>query len=113
MRSVPADKLEPGMVLARPLQDLAGRVLLTAKSELTAKYIQRIRSWGFDDLTVEGEGDEEEELPVIGYPIFGRPWDEIEADVRSRFVKARSSALVRSLEKAVLAHLEELARRYA
>ena len=113
MRIVPVNRLEPGMVLAKPLHDLSGRILLAARTELTARYIQRIRSWGFDDLTVEGEGDEEEELPVIGYPIFGRPWDEIEADVRSRFVKARSSALVRSLEKAVLAHLEELARRYA
>jgi len=113
VRTVPVSELQAGMVLAKPLQDLAGRMLLTARTELTEKYIQRVRSWGFDEVTVEGEGDEEEPVPVVGDPVFGRPWDEIEADVRERFGKARASALVRALEDAVLAHLKGLVDRYA
>lgn len=113
MRTVPADQLEPGMVLAKPLQDLSGRVLLAARTELTARYIQRIRRWGFEEVALEGEGDEEEEIPVVGYPVFNRSWDQIEADVRGRFVKARASAPVARLEAAVLAHLRELVDRYA
>jgi len=97
------------MVLSRPLQDLAGRTLLKEGAELTESYISRIRKWGFEAVAVEGGEDQPEAPPpVVGYPVEGRSWEEIQAEIGRRFSRSEGNAAVRRLKKAVLARVREL-----
>lgn len=114
MRMFRAEELRPGMVLAQPLRDLAGRTLLKEGAELTESYIEHIRRWGFDQVAVEGGEDEPEELPpVIGYPVEGRSWEEVREEVERRFSRSGRDPLLLGLEKAVLARVKELVELHA
>ncbi len=114
MKTVRAEDLLPGMVLAEPLKDLAGRTLLKEGAELTAGYIDRIQKWGFDDVSVQG-GDEQPEAlpPVVGYPVEGRSWDEVRAEVERRFSKAGGDLVMVRVKQAVLARVKQLADIHA
>jgi hypothetical protein len=98
------------MVLAQPLRDLGGRTLLKSGAELTAAYIEHIRRWGFEEVTVEGGADAPQALPpVIGYPVAGRSWDRISAEIEKRFSRSGGNRTLARLKAAVLARVRELA----
>jgi hypothetical protein len=116
MNTVSAENLLPGMVLAADLKDLAGRTLLKEGAELSERYIERIRKWGFGEIAVQGEGDEGLAgalPPVVGYPVEGRSWAEIQADVEKRFSKSGNDYMLVRLKRAVLTRVKELAEIYA
>jgi hypothetical protein len=46
----------PGMVLAEPIVDRRGRVIVKKGSALTQLYISRLRKWGVRELTVAEAG---------------------------------------------------------
>ncbi|GEM_PF-1603070 len=60
LRSV--DALEPGIVLAAPVHDDHGRLLIPEGRPLTARQIQRLSGWGIHEVDVAEEEEEEEEL---------------------------------------------------
>ncbi len=116
MKTVGAEELSPGMVLAADLKDLAGRTLLKEGAELSEGYIERIRKWGFGEIAVQGDGEDDlaEKLPpVIGYPVEGRSWDEIGADIEKRFSKSGNDRVLLGLKKAVLSRVRKLAEIHA
>ena len=109
MKMAKISELRPGMVLAQPLQDLAGRTLLKEGAELTESYIERISKWGFEAVAVEGGEDEPEELtPAVGYQVEGRSWDEVRAEVERRFSRSAGGPVIDGLRRAVLARVKEL-----
>jgi hypothetical protein len=55
MRSVKVENAEPGDVLAEPLTNPKGQVLLPAGARLSAAVLSRCRGWGVESLQVEGE----------------------------------------------------------
>ena len=55
MISLSLGRLEPGMVLAEPVHNFQGVLLLDAGSTLTGKHIQILKSWGVTKISVEGE----------------------------------------------------------
>ncbi len=60
-------KLKPGMVLAEPVRNFQGLLLLDAGAKLSEKNIRILKSWGVAKASVEGEskrkkrGDSESE----------------------------------------------------
>ena len=110
MGMIKAAELKPGMKLAVPLKDLAGRTLLKEGAELTEQYIQRIRSWGFEELAVQGAGEMPPPPPVVGYQIKDRSWAEISVEVERRFSLSAADPLLARLKTAVLGRVRELVR---
>lgn len=53
MRYVPTEKLELGMLIASPITDNRGRILINGYTELSEKYLQRIKVLGLPGIYVE------------------------------------------------------------
>lgn len=53
MRYVPTEKLELGMLIAFPIYDEKGRMLISGYSELSEKYMLRIRELGLQGVYIE------------------------------------------------------------
>ena len=58
MRKIAADKAQVGDVLAEPLANAQGRVLLPKGARLSAAVLSRLNGWGISVLTVEGEDED-------------------------------------------------------
>jgi len=57
MRKVATNDLEPGMKIARKVENKAGMVLLPEGIELTEAHISRLKKWGIEEIYVEGEDE--------------------------------------------------------
>ena len=57
MGKILLDNLEAGMVLADDVHDRAGRMLLGAGAELTAKHLVVFRTWGVEEVEIVGVDD--------------------------------------------------------
>jgi len=55
MISLSLGRLKPGMVLAEPVHNFQGMLLLDAGATLTGKQIRILKSWGVTKISVEGE----------------------------------------------------------
>lgn len=55
MPILPAEKAKAGMVLAEPVKDRRGRLLLPAGKVLEERYLEALPMWGVTHIAVEGE----------------------------------------------------------
>lgn len=55
MARLPLDQLTVGMVLAEPLKNANGSVMLPPGSAITEKHIRAMRMWGVLDIDIQGE----------------------------------------------------------
>ena len=53
------EKSEPGMILAAPILNRYGQVLLSTGVELMPRHLKMFRTWGIKLITVKGEEFEE------------------------------------------------------
>ena len=58
MIPIALSQLKPGMVLAEPVRNFQGVLLLDTGAALTEKNIQILKSWGVRKVIIEGEGRE-------------------------------------------------------
>lgn len=58
MRQIPVEEAEVGDVVAEPLADQNGRVLLPAGAKLSQAVLSRLKGWGIFTLNIEGEEHE-------------------------------------------------------
>jgi hypothetical protein len=56
MKKITVAEAKPGMILARPISDRKGRVIVGAGAQLTQLYISRLAKWGVSDLCIEEAG---------------------------------------------------------
>jgi len=86
MAHIPVEKAEAGMVLAEPVLDRRGRLLMPAGRELEEKHLEALPMWGIAHVQVEGEGmpDEGKLMEEMA------PWAVAQAgeEVAHRFVHA-------------------------
>ena len=54
MHRLPVEELKEGMILAEPILDPVGRVLLGKGEALTRLYINKLERWGIYEVSVEG-----------------------------------------------------------
>ena len=65
MRFIPADKIEPGMVVVRNLYDENGRKLLGRNKKMTAPLIEKIKYLGYKGIYIYDRYSEHEEMLEI------------------------------------------------
>jgi hypothetical protein len=54
MLNLAIQDLKPGMVLARPVRNLQGVLLLEAGARITKKNIRIFKSWGVNEVVIQG-----------------------------------------------------------
>ena len=59
MTNVPIENIKAGMVLARPVFNFHNILLLKEQTEITAKSIQMLKSWGISSIWVVSQDREE------------------------------------------------------
>ncbi len=55
MIPIALSRLKPGMILAEPVQNFQGVLLLDTGAKLTEKNIEILKSWGVSKVIIEGE----------------------------------------------------------
>lgn len=64
MIRVKIDDLHEGLIVAEPVLDFSGKVLLAAKSTLTEKHIEILKTWDIDFVRIREEKDTDEKLTL-------------------------------------------------
>ena len=49
------DDLKPGMILAQPVRNRQGVLLLDTSARITAKNIRILKSWGVKEIAIKGD----------------------------------------------------------
>lgn len=62
MAVIPVDKARIGVVLAAPISDRRGRLLMPAGKTLSEKHLDALPMWGISHIEIEGEDGLEEGL---------------------------------------------------
>ncbi len=97
MIKVKADKLLPGMRLAKPILNRAGIVLLSEGTELTETWIRRIEDMDLGE-PVFVEGKAEMEVPL----------EDMIAALEKRFRNSKGNPRMELIKKSVERHMIDL-----
>lgn len=104
--SVPFETLQPGMVLAEPVLNRLGQILLSKGSALSPRHLAVLKTWGIPVVVVEG-GEAEDNDPIrdkaiqkralarIKRRLFWHPQSPLEKEI---FHLAVEQAVQRSLQ---------------
>ena len=66
---MPVEAITDGMLLARPVEDRLGRVLLTKGDALQARYREKLIDWGIQEVWVEDGAGPAADLAGITAPV--------------------------------------------
>lgn len=64
MALIPVEKAQVGMVLASPVSDRRGRLLMPEGRALGEKHLDALPMWGISHIEIEGEDELSEDLNV-------------------------------------------------
>ncbi len=91
-----------GMVLAKPLTNSEGKVLVAEKCRLTEKIITRLDDWGCDVIFVEGDPQSDEEKGiVVGLDISNGNTEELFEQIDKSFSKVSDDNLMQKVKEAL------------
>ncbi|HPL96049.1 MAG TPA: hypothetical protein PLB14_02810 [Smithellaceae bacterium] len=96
MRKITVDKLEPGMILAKPITGPTGMVMLAQGTELNEKWIERVRDMEIAIVSIEGS------------PVQAIPEEEALAELEARFALVNDKPFMGLIKKAVREHTKGL-----
>lgn len=105
MKRVPMDKVESGMVLAKPITSLAGHVIVSAGTSLDAPLIARLRDMGLTSAHVENRPGE------TGDPVESLA--ELEQALDHRFRRVAGDPELTRMREAIRRHLRTTHRTTA
>ena len=95
MRRVVIEELTPGMILAKPVTNAAGLVVLPSGAELDEAILSRLQRLGLASVFVEGDtGD-----------AGGKTFAELEAELDHRFRHVNHDPLQQQLLEAIRLYL--------
>ena len=95
MRRVVIEELTPGMILAKPVTNAAGLVVLPAGAELDEATLSRLQRLDLVSVFIEGEAGE----------AGGKTLAELEAELDHRFRLVRHDPIQQQLLEAIRLHL--------
>jgi hypothetical protein len=104
--SLKLDELKPGMILAEPIRNQSGSLLLDKDTSLTKKRIWMLKTWGVDKVSIKGKPKEggkttiETELETketIEKELRAKFEDTIDDPVMELIMKAAARQLQKSL----------------
>lgn len=96
MPKIPVEKLMPGVVLAKPVLNEAGMVLLAQGTEIKAAHIDRLINMNVQAVFVEGDTTPD------------KPKDEVLAELEARFSKTINEPHMLMIKKIIESRIEEL-----
>jgi hypothetical protein len=91
-----AERLEPGMVLARPVMNKSGMIMLGEGTELTDNLIEKIRDMGIEGVHVQGMSQ-----PDV-------PLEALLAALDARFAHVEKDHLMVMIKRLMKEHIEGL-----
>ena len=96
MAKLAAERLEPGMVLARPVMNKSGMIMLGEGTELTDNLIEKIRDMGIESVHVQGMSQ-----PDV-------PLEALLAALDARFARVEKDHLMAMIKRLMKEHIEGL-----
>ena len=76
------DDIKPGMILARPVRNPQGVLLLEAGARISKKNIRIFKSWGVHEATIKGRMSPAEDRPGDGQY---RVKESVELELKEKF----------------------------
>lgn len=95
MRQIPVEEAQVGDIVAVPVENDQGRVLLPRGSKLSAAVLSRLKGWGVNTLAIEGE----EADPA------GKSTAELLEELDHRFAGLEDDALMMQIKEVAYNHL--------
>ena len=96
MAKLSTERLEPGMVLARPVMNKSGMIMLGEGTELTDNLIEKIRDMGIESVHVQGMSQ-----PDV-------PLEALLAALDARFSHVEKDHLMAMIKRLMKEHIEGL-----
>jgi len=96
MPKIPVAKLEPGMILAKPIMTPNGMVMLGEGTELTEKWVERIQDMDIASVFIDGP------------PVQTISKEQALAELEARFALVEGKPYMNSIKKLVREHIEGL-----
>lgn len=96
MAKLAAERLEPGMVLARPVMNKNGMIMLGEGAELNDSLIEKIRDMGIESVHVKGMSQ-----PDV-------PLEALLAALDTRFSHVEKDHLMAMIKRLMKGHMEGL-----
>ncbi len=97
MKRIVLEELTPGMVLAKPVTNSGGMVVLAAGAALDEATIGRLRQMGLASVYIEGEAGSAD----------GKTLAELEAELDHRFSRVNQDPQQRLILEAIRRHLRD------
>lgn len=94
MRQIPVEDAKVGDVVAEPIEDEKGRVLLPNGAKLSQPVIDRLKGWGVFVLNIKGEEQES-----------GKSREELADELDYRFAGLEEDALMMQIKEIARGHL--------
>jgi hypothetical protein len=85
MGLIELDKIEPGMVLAKPVYSHLGALLLKEGKKLTERELLLLESWKIKEIDVEGLESSESKDQAISEKLEKDELDKIETEIETKF----------------------------
>jgi hypothetical protein len=98
------DALKPGMVLARSVYNQQDSLLLERGTALTKKRIWMLKTWGIDQISVKGQGQND---MVSVSEIEFETRESIERQLRAKFADVIDEPIMQTIMKAAGRQLQK------
>ena len=98
------DALKPGMVLARSVYNQQDLLLLEKGTALTKKRIWMLKTWGIDQVSLKGRG-QNDEPPVYEAEFETR--ESIERELQAKFADVIDDPIMQEIMKAAGRQLQK------
>jgi len=96
MRQISVEEAQVGDIVADPVQDENGRVLLPAGAKLSPAVLSRLKGWGVVNLSIEGDDGE-----------VGKSTEDFLGELDHRFAGHESDALMMRIKEVARQHLSQ------
>jgi hypothetical protein len=96
------DELKPGMILAEPVYNQSGSLLLEKDTSLTKKRIWMLKTWGIDKVSVKGKPKESGKTAI---EIELEAKETIEKELRAKFEDTINDPVMETIMKAAARQL--------
>ena len=94
MISVKIDDLKPGMILARPVRNHQGVLLLDAGAKITKKNVRIFKSWGVNEIPIKGDLKESR---TGGRPPVTDIKESVEMELKEKFSDVMDDPVMRAI----------------
>lgn len=94
MRQIRVEEARVGDIIAEPIKDQNGRVLLPAGAKLSQAVLSRLKGWGVFALNIEGEEQQ-----------GGKSKDELLVELDQRFAGLEDDEIMMQIKEIARGHL--------